>query len=249
MASEDALRRAHYENYKTVHRALVQSERATKQAIRRGNAAMVEALTLNQMLLVTIKAEARLMKLLYLPQGFTALERARIVAEQTTYDKWLAALELGYRNGFKIKPNEDIAHKVNHDNYARYQSILQVFENQLKPMITMRNKLAHGQWARPLNSENTSVESEYCKIIKTENCLTLMQRDKAIEAIANILGDLIESPAAYEKGFNHHYRAVQLLTSPDRIDYPTWLATLKRTHEAGLRHLAANIARIDAARQ
>lgn len=210
---------------------------------------MVEALTLNQMLLVTIKAEARLMKLLYLPYGFTEQERARIAGERTTYERWLAALDAGYRKGFKIKSADKIVHKVNHDNYARYQSIRAVFQDQLQPMITMRNKLAHGQWARPLNSDNTSVEPDYCKIIKTENCLTLMQRDKAIEGIANILEDLIESPAAYEKRFNQHYRAVQLLTSPDRTDYQTWLATLKRTHEAGLRHLAANIARIDAARQ
>lgn len=34
MDSDDKLRKAHYENYKTVRRALIQSEQATKYAIR-----------------------------------------------------------------------------------------------------------------------------------------------------------------------------------------------------------------------
>lgn len=249
MDSDDKLRKAHYENYKTVRRALIQSERATKYAIRTSNAAMVEALTLNQMMLVTIKSEARLMKLLFLPGGFTKDERETIVSEQTAADKWLATLHLAYRKGFKIKASKDLRHSLNHDNNARYQSILQVFDEHLKPMITMRNKLAHGQWARPLNNDNTAVEPISCKFLATENGWSLIGRDRAIEGIANILGDLIQSRALYEAQFNEHYRPVQLLTSPDRTDYETWLRGLKTSHEKGMKRLAVNMAKLEAETQ
>lgn len=241
VADEVQLRRAHYENYKKVRSALMQSERATKYALRTRNSAMAESLKLNQMMLVSIKAEARLMKLLYLPNGFTQVDRIAVLDQNSIYESWLRTLDIAFRRRFKIKQSRSIEHALLHDDLARYNSLVGVFEKQLRPMIEIRNKLAHGQWARPLNSDKTAIEPESCKFIATETSWSLIGRDRALEGIANIVGDIIQSTALYQSRFDQHFRSVQLLTAPRRQTYEDWLAGLRKSHDVGMQRLAKNL--------
>ena len=58
----------------------------------------------------------------------------------------------------------------------------------------VRNKLAHGQWSVALNRDNTAINSEITKEIEDHTVVELYRRKHALEKLAVILEDIIESP-------------------------------------------------------
>jgi hypothetical protein len=242
-ASVADLRRYHYDNYRAVQSALTHVERATKQAIRRNDAPTVRSLRQTQMLLVAIKAEARLMKLLFLPDGFSAVKRAEVLAESSVFDRWTTAVDIGYRSAFSIKRTADIRSALLHDDAARYDSLLRVLTQELEPIIAIRNKLAHGQWARPLNANRDDVDQNACKYVESEHALALILRDDALEGIANIIGDLMQSKRLYQSRFNTHFKRVQKLERwvVSGPSYKDWEAGLRASYARGQAKMKSNL--------
>ncbi|MEV1329901.1 hypothetical protein AB0J20_10035 [Micromonospora costi] len=241
-ASEADLRKYHYANYRSVSQALTHIERAGKMAIRRNEVAAIRSLVQTQMLLVAIKAEARLMKLLYLPNGFSDTQRSTVLAQPSVYERWVSAVDIGYRSAFNIATGVDVTYKLLHDDVARYTTIQRVLDTRLRPIIGIRNKLAHGQWSRPLNQDKSDVDQDSCRFIAQENVWTLILRDDALEGIANIIGDLMQSRRLYQARFNLHYKRVQRV---DRVltekSYEEWVRRLQASYRSGLEMMRSNL--------
>jgi hypothetical protein len=234
-ASLEKVRAYHYANYHQVQQALTHVERANKQAIGRNDAPTIKSLTSTQLLLVAIKAEARLMKLLYLPDGFTDSQRAEVLKTDSVFDRWTKSVEVGYRAGFSIPRGIAVTDQLLHDDEARYNSIQRVLKDELQPVIRLRNKLAHGQWARPLNAERTEVDATSMRYITSQNAWSLSLRDDALEGIANIVSDLIQSKNLYQSRFDMHYKRVQKLERALRTgSYEEWAKRLQVRYHAGL---------------
>jgi hypothetical protein len=229
----EKLRQYHYANYRQVQQALTHVERANKQAVRRNDAPTIKSLTSTQLLLVAIKAEARLMKLLYLPGGFTDSQRLEVLETDGAFDRWTKCVEIGYRTRFSIAPGVAVTDRLLHDDQARYNTIQRVLQDELQPIIRLRNKLAHGQWARPLNAERTEVDSISMRYIATQNAWSLALRDDALEGIANIVSDLIQSRLLYQSRFDTHFKRVQKAERALRTgSYEAWAERLQvRYHE------------------
>ena len=92
------------------------------------------------------------MKLLYLPDGFTHSDRVSVESERSVFERWQAALDLSMRKHHAIRPTADIGESLRHDDLSRYKSICRVLEDHLKPIINIRNKLAHGSVGPPTES-------------------------------------------------------------------------------------------------
>jgi hypothetical protein len=244
--SETAQRRAHYENFKTVNVAVTQSERATKLAIRQNATQMIGPLTLAQLMLVGVKAEARLMKLLYLPNGFNASTRAIVMSEPTILGRWKKSVEIGYRLGFSIPAQSSIENSLLHDDAMRFATITRVLDKHVEPLITARNRLAHGQWARPFNSEGTAVDSVMTGTLRQFNALQIQRLDAAVQGIANTVGDLLQSRALFQSRFNRHFVPVQVIERPTERSYDDWAAELRSSHIRGLAHIQRNLAGVSA---
>ncbi len=58
----------------------------------------------------------------------------------------------------------------------------------------LRNKLAHGQWCIALNRENDRVNADATAEIQNLNVIELYKRKQALEKLAQIIEDIIESP-------------------------------------------------------
>jgi hypothetical protein len=133
---------AHKDNYLAVARALTQVERAANDALRRRDSPAVEAFTMTQMLLVAVKAEARLQRLLYTPDWLNDDQRAWVTIASTRLEMWQRLVEVGFRNKYgKRKRNIPLADKLDHDAAARYKTLLEILDKDLREVIEVRNKL------------------------------------------------------------------------------------------------------------
>jgi hypothetical protein len=111
---------------------------------------------------------------------------------------------------------------------------MDMLEKDLRSIIEVRNKLAHGQWIYPLNSGNNDIAQKQMNTLKSENLLSLQYKKQLITHLADIIHDLIVSKPAFERDFNNHYKYIINTRRNLRTrDYEKYLRQMKAKFERG----------------
>ena len=221
---------AHKANYRSVSSALKQVERAVTDAIRRGDSPATKALTLTQMLLVAVKAEARLQRLMHTPGWLTDDQRDYISKAKTRLEMWERLIETGFRQRYgKKKRTIPVGDQLDHDAAARYRTLMDILDQDLRGIIELRNKLAHGQWVYGL-TEAGQISTELTKLLKKTNTLELRFRDSIAEDMASAVANLLNPGVSFDRSFNAIYRKIK--SSHDHLltdNFDEYVRSLKAT--------------------
>jgi len=183
--------------------------------------------------LVGAWAECRLRKLLYEENGFTDLERAPILGQKTQQDQWEFLVDAAFRKHHALPKAELNERTLGVAHAARRTALLSALQNELRIVIEIRNKLAHGQWIYPFNSEGTKVEPDKYQLINQENLLSLEFKLALIGHLADAVHDLVVSPRTFERDFEGHFKKLfQVQTNLKRRDYAKYEQSLVNSKEA-----------------
>lgn len=181
-------------------------------------------------------AETRLKKLLHEEYGFSDSERKHIIEQSSQYEQWEKTVNLAFRKHYNI-PKAKLSDKtLGVANNARRAALLGVLENDLRIIIEIRNKLAHGQWIYPLNNDCTNVESEKYKLINKENFQSLMLKYSLICHLANAIHDLVVSPTTFQRDFESHFKKLfQVKTNLLKKKYSDYEQKLVQSRDSARR--------------
>lgn len=178
--------------------------------------------------------ETRLSKILHESSGFEPSERELIDKCDTQLDKWLKTIDLAFRKHHGItkatlnEVNLGVAHA------ARRNAIRKILDEDLRIIIEVRNKLAHGQWLYPLNNSKTRVESDKFQLINKENIQSLQFKYSMIRHLSDTIHDLVVSPEAFERDFDKHYRMLeQARVNLHKRKYSDFETKLQTSREKG----------------
>jgi hypothetical protein len=133
------------------------------------------------------------------------------VSSVTEYDKWIALTDFFFKKQYlKSHKREITKTSIGDTNYHRYMTIIEIIQNDLKPFIELRNRIAHGQWAVALNTTGTARNPEL-----TRHAWTLSKRDlillKAfIENLPELLKFLIISKKTFERDYDVYIGRINL---------------------------------------
>ncbi|WP_260983961.1 hypothetical protein [Pseudomonas oryzihabitans] len=177
--------------------------------------------------LVGAWAETRLKKLLHEEFGFTEIERSRINLKKSQLEQWQETVDLAFRKHHKIAkaPLNNVNLGVAHA--ARRDALIDVLDSDLRIVIEIRNKLAHGQWIYPFNNDGTHLENDKYRLINNENYQSLLLKYSLIGHLADAVHDLVVSPATFERDFEGHFRRLfQARTNLKTKDYKKYEALL-----------------------
>jgi hypothetical protein len=106
---------------------------------------------------------------------------------------------------------------------ARRDALHDVLDKELRIIIEIRNKLAHGQWVYPLNSDATAVENDKYQAINKENFQSLQFKFSLIGHLADAIHDLVVSPVTFERDFEKHFqKLLQVRTNLARKNYSNY---------------------------
>ena len=170
--STENLYQAHVANLRAIDLACNHIYRELKRCLATKQDKAVDALLKTFTLLIGAWSEVRLLKVLHEPNGFAEAERSKVLNTTAKIDQWKLLAEIGFRRRYNL-PNAQLSRQtLPLTAYLRYQEIISVIEKDLRPIIEIRNKLAHGQWARTLNSEMTDISSSMMALLNTENALS-----------------------------------------------------------------------------
>lgn len=221
-ATDAALYQAHVKNLRAVEEGIAQIERDLNRAIAEENASLTETLKKLYLFLAGAWAECRLKKLVYENPGFTSAHRSIIVTERSQADRWKKALEIGYRKRYGISRAPLSESTLPGTAWFRFTAIRKVIAENLEPLIGLRNTSAHGQWARPLNSEEMDISGVLIAQMNQENALTVKFKIAMISSMSDLIHDLVAA-SSFERDFDLHYRhVITARMNLQRRSYESW---------------------------
>lgn len=207
MRTRGELYRFHCANLREVSRGIERVELAARRAISIHDEHTLGALVRLHALLLGTWAECRLKKLLFEPSGFSDVEQIQVRAAANEHQRWTTAVELAFRKRFNLAHAPITAMTIPFTAASRYAECQRLLEDELRPVIELRNKFAHGQWAYLLNNQEDDVSTLQMAAFKKENLLTLQFKRELIDALARVINDLVVS-VAFDRDFDRHYRRI-----------------------------------------
>jgi hypothetical protein len=197
----------HVSNLREIEKALDSIGRFAKQEIAQNDShGALNSLVMLYTLMIGAWAECRLKKLLHEQFGFSESERLQIEAKDSQHNQWIKAVETAFRKHYNLKRARLDQKSLGVSKAAYYTALKDVLDDELKSIIEIRNKLAHGQWVYPLNNAGTRVEPEKYRLLKSENLLILQLKFSLVRKVADTIHDLIVSPPTFERDFDVHFK-------------------------------------------
>ncbi|MDE1181508.1 hypothetical protein [Paraburkholderia sp.] len=175
-------------NVRELERAWKHINRQVNSLILQKNDKSVEVMTKTLALIYCALAESLFSKLIHTPHGLLIdeIEQVKRAANADGVTAgWVKCAELALKRVEGAKSN----HGANVS-----QKLRMMIERYIFDPSVLRNKLAHGQWCVALNRENTAINQEITKEIESHTIVELYRRKHALEKLAAILEDIIESP-------------------------------------------------------
>ena len=244
MKTSDRLYRFHVENLRAVRAGLDDVLAAARRAIASRQQSPIPTSLRLYAFMAGAWAECRLLKLLYEPDAFSDAERRLILAE-TLLTRWTKVVEIGFRRHYRIPAAPLQPPALPKTAHARLQILNVVIVGDLRSIITLRNKLAHGQWTYPLTDDLEDVAQEQMDALRLENLLSLKQKTSLIESLCASVHDLVVSLPTFERDFDRHFaRIEQTRRNLVAKDYGKWVDQIRSKHDRGQaelhRHIKAN---------
>ncbi len=202
-ADDIKLHQYHSKNLSSLDAALCHTALAAKGAIRQRQHKQVTIF--NRMYAFTLGAwaEVRLLKLLYETGGFPIRIRNQIESSPTLYEKWIECIDRAFQHKYRRPPS-----RLPKTAKLRYDLIIQYMDTHLRPTITIRNKLAHGQWIYPLNCDLNAIETEAKAALEQQNIMVLQYKKNMLNAVASAIHDLVVSRPTFERDFDAHFQKI-----------------------------------------
>lgn len=196
----------HTANCRRVVDALNQVEFQGRRAVAREDRKALKALLPLYGLLIGASAETRLQKILFEPGAFDDAQRTSVISESSQFDRWKCLLNVAFRahNGLNARTalTKDT---LPIDDFLLYQELGQLLDHELRIIIEIRNKLAHGQWEYPLNEACTGVLQDKKRLLNQENLLSLKFKRTIIDNLLSIMRDLAVSHGTLQRDFGVYY--------------------------------------------
>ena len=225
---------AHVQNLRAVDSGCTHIFRDLKRCIATKQVVAASALLKTFTLLIGAWSEVRLLKLLHEPNGFLDPDREKILGASSKIDQWKLCVELGFRHRYGVRSAVISRTSFPLTAYLRYEELTALLENELRPVIEIRNKLAHGQWERTLNNDMTDISQNMMALLNTENALSANFKKKIVEALSRLVNDLVVGGLAFDRDFDAHYRTLeQARTNLRARSYDNWSASLQSKFERG----------------
>lgn len=221
----------HLENTRALDRAFDIVARECREAIGRRDQPAADALTKTAGFLLGARMENRLFRLLYEPTGFDEPQRNRILTGRSIEDAWVATISEAFAARRRLRPTA-VPDQLSFTDRARHDELVRLVREELGPIITLRNVLAHGQWHRALDHERAAIDSSRMQLLGTTRLWHLTIKANLLEHLVWLLHDLAVTRFAFERDFDKRWTDLQAARHRLELNrYRKWEATLVRRYE------------------
>lgn len=175
--------------------------------------------------------ENRLLRLMYEDGAFDSAARERILDQTSIEQSWLKLIDEAFAARRNLRSSA-VPARLNFTDTARRNELVRIIREDLGPLITLRNTLAHGQWHRTLNSERTSISNERMQMLNTTRLWHLITKANLLEHLVKIIHDLSVTENAFERDFDKRWNDLSTASRRLQLDrYAAWETQLVRKYQ------------------
>ena len=185
------------ENVRHLVKVLHSLNREINAYIQRNNDHEIAQRTKILALVYSAWSEAQFLQIAFTPNGFKDTEITAIKTEKNSN---------GITAGWNLMIDKAMARvttsNFNEDLVARATQLASLVGEFIGEPSVIRNKIAHGQWARVLNRPNTAENTQMTEALRALDPVIICRQQKAHQYFGFIVRDLVQSPT---NGFHQHY--------------------------------------------
>ncbi|WP_394120320.1 hypothetical protein [Planococcus donghaensis] len=208
----------HCDNLKFLTYSLKELEKQTKNSLKTENELATTLNTNLHSFLTGAWIEVSLYKLIY-ENKFDSIDREIIIPNSNTSleRKWKNALDLAFSKAFSDnfslqEINSTIfLSKLTDTQLQWYTNIQDFINNDLKDVVSLRNKIAHGQWKHTFNSNMSRVNIDLQREIKNNHYFISKRRLETVKVLVNMINDISMSPKTFARDFDKHYHEILII--------------------------------------
>jgi DNA-binding transcriptional MerR regulator len=189
--------KAQCENVIALVKAKKQISRAINEALRQNNDVAATILAKSLALVFCAWVEASFSKLIHTPHGFT-LDEIKEIKQKVSRESVVA----GWERCIEIAMTDHDAARSSFDEQDR-KKLEDCVDLLIKEPSEIRNKIAHGQWIKALNSKHTSINAVATSRLSDLSSVKIDTWFICQEKLIEVVEHLIHSP---NKAFIHTYR-------------------------------------------
>lgn len=225
----------HVTNLRSIETALKNTALSARKAISEENEIATRSFTSLYSFLVGAWAENRLKKVLFENNGMANSERDTVLSCTSQIDQWIKAVEVAFRKHYEIPRAIINNSNLPYTAFARYSALNEILNDDLRAIIEIRNKLAHGQWVYPFNSDQTGIEQEKFNYLQKENLPSIQYKFRLISSLSAIIHDLIVSLPTFERDFDKNFKMItNTRLNLENRSYETYKKSLIKKHKRGI---------------
>jgi hypothetical protein len=209
--SRPALYLSHCRNHAAVNKGLKHLSIAIRRAIAQNNDSAEVSLTCLYIFMLGAWAETKLLTIIHEKKGFTSKERDKLLRERE-FERWKETVRLAYAKYSekqeayfrkkRIKPYFLVINSIDVDK------IITMLSQEFEPLIQLRNRMAHGQWADLLTSKRDKPSQDLISIFKQENFFRLQAKKKILFHLSDIIHNLVVFHPDFKAIFEHHNQCI-----------------------------------------
>lgn len=223
---------AHLANTRALESALALTARSCVGAIRQSNALDEISLTRVYGFLMGAYFENRLYRLLYERGAFPPATVAGIMSETTIEDQWTRAIGEAFAKRHSVSLSRVPSGMPATARY-RFGALGDLVKDDLAPLITLRNVLAHGQWDTAFKQDRLTYSHDRTTLVRSDTLWQLQIKKNLIDHLVALVHDLAITQIAFERDFDRNWSRLEHAKTRLRNGRPdAWRANLVRSHES-----------------
>ncbi len=222
--------KAHAKNRTKIRKAITQLNRSLNQAIKENKKELENANIRMMMILYAAYLESTLSYLLYFHGAQIKIVSVNYIIEKSTvHDRWHHFIDFCFRRNF-LRGKRRALNLVNlkHTNFNRYNYLKSMIDNEIRAIIEIRNKLAHGQWAVAFNSDGDDKNHEVTTKIWTLSKKDVMAAKNIVTKFTEIMDALISSKEHFSSIFDDAVGALEENKIAHEEQYTMMLNEIRR---------------------
>jgi hypothetical protein len=190
-------------NLQKVQQGLIQLEKETRDAIAADDNDRIILFTHLFALLSGAFAECKFKQLLFDQNVLSGADRNRILFIDATRDRphlqrWHALANLVLR-----KYKAPGSGRIDDELKAKITKLKQILDQDLEPLISLRNPVAHGSWQHVLNLRKCEIDPAATARLK-DNFLVLYYKQRLISAMAEMAHSIVLQKRDFRKEVAYH---------------------------------------------
>jgi len=218
----------HCKNLEALEKAITLIDCNIRNSIRTRNEDSEKIYTRILCTLIVSWLEMRLLKLINEVEDFKNLSSDKIfddneikciVDGNSLLDKWRIALNISATKAYNVKLNKnllEIQDFCGQKTFSlRYDNLVSIMDKEFAPIITIRNKVDHGQIKYAYANTPISFSQDITAEINKLNLIQLRNTKTIFKNIANIIHDLTVSKKTFERDYDKYSTIIDNTKSID----------------------------------